>query len=159
MKSNVASACQTSSTSPIAANFRSEPPDRVNVIIPLYLPGRPSITGVRHCGCKLWATPYGVNENNGACFATYPPKRVNFVNSDRDSSGPRLVDDRAISLAITGPVRLRCKPNSCTLLGIFLNRPFRGTRAEIRPTSQRDIVRIVPPVRVPRGVIDITEII
>jgi len=71
----------------------------VNVIIPLYLPGRPSITGVRHCGCKLWATPDSVNENNGACFATYPPERVSFVNSDRDSSGPRLVDDRAISLA------------------------------------------------------------
>jgi hypothetical protein len=107
----------------------------LNVIILLYLPGRPSITGVRHCGCKLWATPDGVNENNGACFATYPPERVSFGNSDRDSSGPRLVDDRAISLAKNWTSETEVQTKFLHLFGDFsqpaISRHMSGNSADI----------------------------
>src|SRR5882762_3460439 len=42
----------------------------------------------------------------------------------------------------TSPLaRERCAASFCTFCGISLSRPFCGTRAEIQPTFQKDILR------------------
>ena len=111
----------------------------------------------------MWATPDGVNENNGACFATYPPERISFVNSDRDSSGPRLVDDRAISLAKNWTSETEVQTKFLHLFGDFsqpaISRHMSGNSAPHLKEIFLELYRQFESPSVRQQVVDIAEII
>ena len=71
MTSNVANACQISSTSPIPTNFRSEPPTRVNIIPLLFRQSRPSmvpITALVDASCEPPTRPNRQTKRQEATF-------------------------------------------------------------------------------------------